>query len=94
MRKSLLTIAMFATVSGFAQSVQCSGTTKANTQCKQTVTNGTLCHHHDPNYIVKVEVATAICSGTTKANKPCKVKTKHTSGKCHHHRPKTNYYID
>ena len=73
----MITIAIFATVSGFAQSVQCSGTTKAGNQCKQTVTNGTLCHHHDPNYIVKVEVATAICSGTTKSGKACKLSLIH-----------------
>ena len=56
----MITIAIFATVSGFAQTVQCNGTTKAGNPCKKMITKGTLCHHHDPNYIKKVEVATAI----------------------------------
>ena len=48
MKRSLLTIAMFATVSVLAQSQQCEGITKANIRCKQTVKDGRLCHHHRP----------------------------------------------
>ena len=29
---------------------------------------------------------TTQCSGITKSNTQCKNKTKHSSGKCHHHR--------
>ena len=54
MKKSLLKIAIFATLSGFAQSQQCEGTTKANVRCKQTVKVGKLCHHHNPNYVKKI----------------------------------------
>ena len=90
MRKSMITIAIFATLSGFAQETnayRCNGITKAGVQCKTSVKNSTqLCWRHDPNYVKKVEVPTVICSATTKANLPCKVKTKHSSGVCHHHR--------
>ena len=90
MRKSLLTIALFTTLSGFAQdnnAYRCKGITKAGVQCKTSVKEGVnLCWRHDPNYVKKVEVQAVICSGTTKSGNPCKVKTKHSSGICHHHR--------
>ena len=90
MRRSLITIAMFATVSVFAQSQQCEGTTKANTRCKQTVKNGKLCHHHNPDYVKKIIAESVVCSATTRLNTPCRMKTRHESGICHHHRPKTD----
>jgi hypothetical protein len=88
MKRSLLTIALFTTLSGFAQEkVQCTGTTKAGNQCKITAWNNSkLCWRHNPNYVKKTTNATVICSNTTKAGNPCKVKTKHSSGICHHHR--------
>ena len=88
MKKSLLTIAMFATVSVLAQSQQCEGITKANVRCKQTVKDGRLCHHHNPNYVKKIIAESVVCSATTRLNTPCKMKTRHKSGICHHHRPK------
>ena len=92
MRKSLLTIAMFATLSGFAQDKpKCSSLTKAGTQCKLVVwNNSTLCWRHNPNYVKKAELPSVICSATTSVGLPCKTKTKHSSGVCHHHRPKTD----
>jgi hypothetical protein len=90
MKKSLLTIALFTALSGFAQDkVQCTATTKANTQCKTTAwNNSTLCWRHNPEYVKKDANPTVICSGTTKANENCKQKTSHPSGNCFHHRPK------
>ena len=87
MRKSLLTIALFTTLSGFAQEkVQCTGTTKAGNRCKITAwNNSNLCWRHNPNY-KKDNSVSVVCSGTTKSGNPCKVKTKHSSGICHHHR--------
>ena len=90
MRKSLLTVALFTTLSGFAQETnayRCNGITKAGVQCKTSVKSSTqLCWRHDPNYVKTLEVSTVICSGTTKSGNTCKVKTKHSSGICHHHR--------
>ena len=89
MKKSLLTIALFTTLSGFAQSTQCTATTKAGSQCKTTAwNNSTLCWRHNPEYVKKEKNPTVICSGTTKANTKCKQKTSHPSGMCYHHRPK------
>ena len=86
----MITIAMFATLSGFAQETsayRCEGITKAGVQCKSSVKSGTkLCWRHDPNYVKKVELPATICTSQTKAGLPCKVKTKHVSGICHHHR--------
>ena len=85
-------MAIFATVSGFAQEkVQCTGTTKAGNQCKITAWNDSnLCWRHNPNYVKKVELPSVICSAKTSVGLPCKTKTKHSSGVCHHHRPKTD----
>ena len=70
MRKSLISIAMFATLSGFAQEkVQCTATTKAGNQCKITAwNNSTLCWRHNPNYVKKATNPTVVCSATTKSN--------------------------
>jgi hypothetical protein len=92
MRKSMITIAIFATVSGFAQDKpKCSATTKAGISCKLVVWNkSNLCWRHNPNYVKTVELPSVVCSATTSVGLPCKTKTKHSSGVCHHHRPKTN----
>ena len=90
MKKTLIIAALFATVSGFAQSQQCVGATKANIQCKQMVREGNLCFRHNPNYVKKASNPTVICSGITKMNTNCKQKTSHPSGNCFHHRPKKN----
>jgi len=90
MRKSLLTVALFTTLSGFAQETnayRCNGITKAGVQCKTSVKSSTqLCWRHDPNYVKKVIAASTICTSKTKVGLPCKVKTRHESGVCHHHR--------
>ena len=73
----------------FAQSdrVQCTETTKKNTECKNLAIVGrNLCWRHDSTYVKPVSVESVQCSGYTKSNTQCKNKTKHTSGKCHHHR--------
>ena len=84
-----MTIAVMAPLTMFAQSdrVQCTGTTKKNTQCKNLAIIGrNLCWQHDSTYVKPVKVKSVQCSGTTNDNTRCKNKTKHTSGKCHHHR--------
>ena len=90
MRKSMITIAIFATLSGFAQETdafRCKGITKAGNQCKISVKSGTeLCWRHDPNYVKKVVAASTVCTSKTAVGLPCKVKTRHESGICHHHR--------
>jgi len=90
MKKSLLTIALFTALSGFAQDItQCKGITKANAQCKVMLKTGTeLCWRHDPNYVKKVVKASTVCTGTTKDGKNCSLRTRDVSGICHHHRIK------
>ncbi len=77
----------------FAQSdrVQCAETTKKNTQCKNLAIIGrNLCWRHDSTYVKPENTETTQCNGITKSNTRCKNKTKHASGKCHHHRLNTN----
>ena len=40
----------------------------------------------DTTKVAKIVLKTKICGGNTSKNVPCKNKTKHESGKCHHHR--------
>ncbi len=73
----------------FAQSdrVQCVETTKKNTQCKNLATIGrNICWQHDSTHVKPVVLEAVKCSGITNNNVKCKNKTKHASGKCHHHR--------
>ena len=90
MRKSLLTIAIFATVSGFAQEKpKCSGTTKAGNQCKITAWNASnLSWRHNPNYVKEIIAQSTVCTAKTSVGIACKMKTRHESGVCYHHRPK------
>ena len=77
----------------FAQSdrVQCTETTKKNTQCKNLAIIGrNICWQHDSTYVKPVEFEAIKCSGYTKSGNRCKNKTKDVSGKCHHHRLNTN----
>ena len=75
-------------MSGFAfaqtSNKTCDGTTSKGTSCKikvnKEVTN--LCHWHHPDSI-NVNRCTGISFNTKKR---CKLKTKHESGKCHHHK--------
>ena len=62
----------------------CIGITTKNVKCKARVNTDVskFCHWHDP---AKINVNR--CSGTSNSTKKrCKLKTKHTSGLCHHHR--------
>ena len=90
MNKFITTAAiLLATTTIFAQSdrVQCTETTKKNAQCKNLAIIGrNLCWQHDSTYVKPVNIESVQCSGITKSNTQCKNKTKHTSGKCHHHR--------
>jgi len=91
-RKQFIGAAMAVLVSstlsfGQTTSNQCTATTKQNVQCKNNVNDESkLCYLHNPNYVKKSDKKTAICNGITKAGNNCKAKTKHISGKCHHHR--------
>ena len=90
MRKSLLTIALFTAMSGFAQEKPtCSGKTKAGNQCKIVVwKESSLCWRHNPNYVKEVIAQSTVCTTKTTAGRACKMKTRHESGVCYHHRPK------
>ena len=72
----------------FAQSdrVQCSDTTNINTRCKNLAIVGrSICWQHDSTYVKPIALESTQCTGITKSNTQCKNKTKHASGKCHHH---------
>ena len=87
--KTILVAAMFAPIAISAQSdrVQCTGITKKNTQCKNLAIVGrNLCWQHDSTYVKPIKVKSVQCNGITDDNTKCKNKTKHSSGKCHHHR--------
>jgi len=90
MKQIIITAAMLALSStAFTQTdrVQCSDTTKTNTQCKNLAIVGrNLCWQHDSTYVRVAAIESVQCSGITKSNNQCKNKTKHESGKCHHHR--------
>ena len=90
MNKFITTAAiLLATTTMFAQSdrVQCTEKTQKNEQCKNLAIIGrNLCWRHDSTYVKPVNIKAIQCNGTTKSNTQCKNKTKHASGKCHHHR--------
>jgi hypothetical protein len=90
MKRIITTAVMLALSSvAFAQSnrVQCSDTTKTNTQCKNLAIVGrNLCWQHDSTYVKVAKIESVQCTGITKSNNQCKNKTTHTSGQCHHHR--------
>jgi len=94
MNKFITTAAIFIMpIAMFAQSdrVQCTETTQHNAQCKNLAIVGrNLCWQHDSTYVKPVNIEAVQCSGITKSNTQCKNKTKHVSGKCHHHRLNTN----
>ena len=82
-------VILLATTTMFAQSdrVQCTENTQKNEQCKNLAVVGrNLCWRHDSTYVKPVNIEAIQCSGTTKSNTQCKNKTRHASGKCHHHR--------
>ena len=88
MKKSLITVALFTALSGFAQDNQCVSTTKKGDRCLLTSWSNSLCWRHNPDYVKKEVNPTVVCSSTKKDKTNCKVKTKHPSGVCYHHRPK------
>ena len=90
MKKIKLSVAALLIASAsFAQSTQCTATTKKNLQCKNVTKDvSQLCGVHNPDYVCKSDVLTVICSGTTKAGNNCKRKTKNASGLCYNHEVK------
>ena len=85
MKNKFLIISLAMSGFAFSQTV-CSGITTKNTNCKNVVKVGNLCYHHGGKTI-KVEINSVQCSGISKStNNQCKLKTRHESGKCHHHR--------
>ena len=88
MKKAVIMAAMLASVSGLAQSTQCTSTTKKGDRCMLTAWSNELCWRHNPEYVKKEKNPTVVCSGTTRTKDNCKQKTTHPSGRCYHHRPK------
>ena len=90
MNKFIITAALIAIPAiTFAQNdrVQCTETTKKNTQCKNLAVVGrNLCWQHDSTYVKPVKLESTMCTGTKKDGNPCSLRTKHSSGRCHHHR--------
>ena len=87
MKKIKLSVAALLIASAsFAQSTQCTATTKQNVQCKNLTSQNDLCYLHNPNYVKSSDSATVICSGTTKSGNNCKRKTKNASGFCYNHK--------
>lgn len=90
MNKLITTAAiLLVTTTMFAQSdrVQCTEKTQKNEHCKNLAIVGrNLCWQHDKTYTPKPNVEAVQCSGRTDSRLRCKNKTKHESGKCHHHR--------
>tara|TARA_R100000329_G_scaffold30803_1_gene28511 strand:+ start:522 stop:785 length:264 start_codon:yes stop_codon:yes gene_type:complete len=86
MNKVKLTLATMLLGGAVFAQTQCTSLTKDSAQCKNQVKQGHLCYLHNPNYVKPSESEAVICSGTTKKNAPCKSRTRHSSGKCHHHR--------
>ena len=89
MKNKFLIIGLAMGSFAFAQDVDgtCIATTSKGTNCKVVIKTGVHCHHHGGKTTKTVTVASAQCSGTSKStNAQCKLKTKHASGKCHHHR--------
>ena len=87
MKKIKLSVAALLIASAsFAQSTQCTATTKQNVQCKNLTSQNDLCYLHNPNYVKSSDSATVICGGTTKSGNNCKRKTKNANGLCYNHK--------
>ena len=90
MNKFITTAAIFLMpmiTSAQSDRVQCTEKTQKNEQCKNLAIVGrNLCWRHDDSYKPKPNVEAVQCSGRTDNKLRCKNKTKHESGKCHHHR--------
>ena len=80
-------LALSATMFAQSDRVQCSDTTKTNTRCKNLAIIGrNLCWQHDSTHVKPIVLEAIRCTGITGNNTQCKNKTRHESGKCHHHR--------
>lgn len=85
-------VAIFAPSVMFAQDsntkrVPCNGITKKNAPCKNVAIVGrNFCWRHDSTYVKPIQVPSVVCSGTKKDGNACSLRTKHSSGLCHHHR--------
>lgn len=88
MKKIKLSVAALLIASASFAQTQCESITKKNTQCKNTVKVGKLCHLHNPNHVKKSDAVTVLCKGKTKSNTNCKNKTKNTNQLCHNHTKK------
>jgi hypothetical protein len=92
MRNKFLIIGLAMGSLSFSQSQvdsTCVGITTKGTNCKIkiNVDSTKYCHYHlDGKVFNESEVKSKICGENTTKNTPCKSKTKHSSGKCHHHR--------
>ena len=92
MKKKFLFIGLAMSSLCFSQTVidsTCVGITSKAKSCKIKVNidSTKYCHYHiNGNYDNGSETISVICGENTTKNKPCKNKTRHSSGKCHHHR--------
>ena len=91
MKRKFLIISLAMSGFAFSQTVSvdstCVAITSKGTNCKIKINIDTtsFCHYHKNGN--KILVKSTQCSGTSKStNEQCKLKTKHKSGKCHHHR--------
>ena len=90
--KTLLVVAMFAPMAISAQSkdttrVQCTSITTKGLICKNKALVGKIiCWRHDSTYVKSTGLVTLVCSGKKANGKRCLNRTKHVTGKCHHHR--------
>ena len=94
MKKKFIIIGLAMGSLGFSQEMiidnTCIGTTLSGTNCKIKVNRDSTdyCHYHINGNVFNGDkvIESVICGENTTKNKPCKNKTKHSSGKCHHHR--------
>ena len=95
MKKKFIIIGLAMGSLGFSQNMvvdsTCVGITTKGKSCKIKVNidSTKYCHYHwNGNVFNGSDIESVICGENTTKNKPCKNKTRHSSGKCHHHRIK------
>ena len=93
MKKKFIIIGLAMGSLCFSQNVvidsTCVGITIKGESCKIKVNidSTEFCHYHiNGNVFNEVSPPSVICGKETKKKTSCKNKTRHTSGKCHHHR--------
>ena len=91
MKNKFLIISLMMSGFAFSQSVSndstCVGITSKGLDCKikVNVDSTSLCHYHINGNVIKKQ--SVQCSGISKStSNQCRLRTKHESGKCHHHR--------